>query len=218
MKEKNLLALKASEDVSDFEIANIVSQISMYGIISETVFIDSYETLYNTLHNGKKYDYIYLATHGCETSWGNISGSLNITWIEFAAMVCHSGVTKPGSIFLHSCCRGGLNKVAWEMFACCDKIQFICGPRQSLYPVDIITAFNIFLYNVEVKRTDPVIAAAKVLNATDIRLVCFDRLETTIGVDYHHHCSLVSSEINAAFEKINEKVIPEGLKAPAISL
>lgn len=212
MKEKTLLALKASEDISDFEIANIVSQISMYGIKSETAFIDSYDTLYKTLHSGKQYDYIYLATHGCETSWGNISGSLSVTWIEFAAMVCHSGVTKPGSIFLHSCCRGGLNKVAWEMFACCDKIQFICGPRQSLYPVDIITAFNIFLYNVEVKRTDPVIAAEKVLHATDIRLVCFDRLETTSGVDYHHHCNLVTDEIKAAFEKVMNEKFPEGFE------
>lgn len=105
MQQKTLLALKASEDVSEFEIVNIVSQISMYGIESDTVFIDNYDTLFKTLHSGKQYDYIYLATHGCETSWRNISGSLNITWIEFAAMVCHSEVTKPGSIFLHSCCR-----------------------------------------------------------------------------------------------------------------
>lgn len=98
------------------------------------------------------------------------------------------------------------------MFACCEKIQFICGPRQSLYPVDIITAFNIFLYNVEVKRTDPVIATEKVLNATDIRLVCFDRLDTAIGVDYQYHCNLVSAEIIAAFDKMIDNEINEGIK------
>lgn len=204
MTDKNLLVLKASEDISDLEIANIVSQITLYGIKSDIENIDSYKKLYDVLHSGKKYDYIYLATHGCETSWGNISGTLDISWIDFGALVCHSDVTKPGCIFLHSCCRGGLNKVAWEMFACCEKIHFICGPRQTLYPVDLITAFNLFLYNVEVKRTDAVIAAEKVLKATDIRLVCFDRLETTVSVDYHHHCNLVSSDINNAFDKIEQ--------------
>lgn len=204
-KQKQLLVLKASEDISDMEITNIVSQITMYGIKSVIKTIDSYKTSYNVLHSRKQYDYIYLATHGCETSWGNISGTLDVTWIDFGAMICHSNVTKPGCIFLHSCCRGGLDKVAWEMFACCEKIHFICGPRQSLFPVDIITAFNLFLYNVEVKRTDPVIAAEKVLKATDIRLVCYDRLDTTVSVDYHHHCELVSNDIDTALVKLDEQ-------------
>ena len=68
MENKKLLALKASEDISEFEIQNVVSQISMYGIESEVVTVDNYSALY-TLHSGRQYDYIYLATHGCETSW-----------------------------------------------------------------------------------------------------------------------------------------------------
>ncbi|MBL7933283.1 MAG: hypothetical protein JNL60_15360 [Bacteroidia bacterium] len=153
----------------------------MCRIESEIVKVTDYEALYNALHSGKSYDYIYLATHGREISFGNISGTLDITWLQFAALVCHGEVSKPGCIFLHSCCRGGNEKVAWDMFACCEKIEFVCGPRQKLLPVELVMAFNIFLFNVEVRRTDPVRAAEKVLDATDTRLVCYDRADSTVG-------------------------------------
>ncbi len=159
--------------------------------------------MYNTLYSGIKYDYIYLASHGCETHWGNISGTVNINWISFAALVCSSQVAKPGAIFLHSCCRGGLSQVAYQMFACCPKIEFVCGPRHDIYPVDLVISFNLFLYNIEVKRIDPVRSAEKVLTATDIRLLCSDRIETNSKADYISYCASIEPQIDNAFAEVN---------------
>lgn len=110
-----MLILQASGDIQKAEIMNIVSQIAMYEIEAEMRTVSSYDDLYNTLNSGTKYDYIYLASHGCETHWGNISGTVNVNWTSFAALVCTSGVAKPGAIFLHSCCRGELSQVAYQI-------------------------------------------------------------------------------------------------------
>lgn len=92
--------------------------------------------------------------------------------------------------------------VAWQMFACCYKIEFVCGPRHKVLSVDLITVFNLFLYNVEVKRIDPVRAAEKVLAATDIRLVCYDRIETCSETTYLNYKAEIQEQINAAFDEI----------------
>lgn len=204
-----MLVIKAGNDIADAEIANVVSQLKLYNIEATQNEINSYDSLYKVLHQGNTYDYIYLATHGCETSWGDISGSVSITWIQFAALICSSGVANPGAIFMHSCCRGGLSQVAWQMFACCEKIEFVCGPRNNVYSVDLITAFNLFLYNIEVKRIDPVRAAEKVLLATDIRLVCFDRVETIVEQAYSAHCKVIKEDVDKAFDEIFNIENPE---------
>jgi hypothetical protein len=196
---KKLLVLVASEDIEEAEVKNITSQIELYGISSDRFDIKSKEDLTNALYNGSKYDYIYLATHGCDTTFGNVSGSLDVTWIEFAAMICKSECNKDGTIFLHSCCRGGLNQVAWKMFNCCNHIEFVCGPRNNISPLDLITAFNLFLFHVEVRKLDPVVAADKVRLAIDVRLVCYDRLDTEVEPAYLNHCELIEKEVEEAF-------------------
>lgn len=203
---KRLLALVAADDINEAEITNISSQIALYGITTDRYDITSKQSLKEALNNGNRYDYIYLATHGCDTHWGNISGTLSISWIEFAAQVCMSECINDSAIFMHSCCRGGLNQVAWKMFFCCEKIQFVCGPRHNLTPPDLIIAFNLFLYNLEVRRIDPVVSASKVLSATDIRLVCFDRIETEVEVGYTQHCASIEAEVDKAFEDPEESI------------
>lgn len=200
---KKILILKASEDIESAEISNISSQIEMYGIESDIYTVSSYSELYGVLFRDISYDYIYLASHGCETHWGNVSGTVEITWMQFASLVCASSVAKPGTIFLHSCCRGGISQVAWQMFACCPSIEFVCGPRHNISPVDLITSFNLFLYNVEVRQIDPVRSAEKVLIATDIRLLCSDRVEAATETGYVNYCSMIEKTIDSAFEEIN---------------
>lgn len=199
---KRLLVLKASEDIKKAEIANIVNQIVLYEIESDIYEITSLEDLKKALKNGQKYDYIYLATHGCDKDFGNISGSLNVSWIQFAALICSSECNKPGSIFLHSCCRGGLNQVAWKMFHCCENIEFICGPRNNISPVDLVISFNLFLFHREVRDLDPVVCADKVRQAVDVRLVCYDRLDIEVEPAYMQHCELIADEVSDAFRDL----------------
>lgn len=198
-----MLVLVASDDIAGDEVNNITSQVKLYGIEHKRFNIQSPKDLYAALNSGGAYDYIYLATHGCDVEFGNVSGSLSVTWLQFAAMVCSSGCNKQDAIFLHSCCRGGLSQVAWKMFNCCNKIAYVCGPRNDIRPVDLVTAFNLFLYNVEVRRIDPVVAADKVLSAIDTRLVCYDRLDVEGDVSYLSHCDLIEDDVSKAFEALD---------------
>jgi hypothetical protein len=200
---KRMLVLVASEDVQPEEVNNITSQVKLYGIEHDRFDVHTAQDLYNALNYGYQYDYIYLATHGCDVEFGNVSGSLKVTWLQFAAMVCNSGCNKQDAIFLHSCCRGGLSQVAWKMFNCCNKIAYVCGPRNNISPVDLVTAFNLFLYNVEVRRIDPVVAAEKVLGAIDTRLVCYDRLDAESDAGYINHCELNFDAVQEAFNHID---------------
>ena len=203
--KKRLFILKASEDIDVAELNNIVSQISLYSIDSSIIEVESYSQLYKTLENEGTYDYIYLASHGCEDYWGSISGKLSVTWVEFAALICSCETSNQNTIFFHSCCRGGLSQVAWSMFECCPKIQYVCGPRQNITNLELITAFNLFLFYAEVKRIDPVIAAEKVLRAIDIRIVCFDRVEEIVSVGYQEHCKRIANPMIDAFQEIAKK-------------
>jgi hypothetical protein len=206
MSDKKLLILKASEDIHKLEIENIINQVSIYGVESEMFDIKDYNDLKSALTNGQKYDYVYLATHGCDINFGNISGSLNVTWYDFGALICASNCNKPGSIFLHSCCRGGLNQVAYKMFNCCGNIDYICGPRNNINPIDLIMSFNLFLYFKEVRGLDPVVCAEKVKSSIDIRLVCYDRLDVEAEPAYLNHCELTIDKISEAFTNLPKDI------------
>ena len=185
-KKRSLLIIVASDDIEESELNNISAQAELYDIAVLREDLIKSEDLSTALEKHKEIDYIYLATHGCEDSMGNISGSLTISWADFASSICESQILSEETIFMHSCCRGGLNQVAWRMFYECNKIQFVCGPRSNIISADLLIAFNLFLYNIEMKRIDPVAAAKKVELATDVRLVCFDRIEETSTYGYQH--------------------------------
>jgi len=56
------------------------------------------------------------------------------------------------------------------------------------------------LFLVEVRGLDPVIAADKVREAVDIRLVCYDRLDKECNHNYISHCERIQSEVDEAVE------------------
>lgn len=201
---KKLLILQASEDISDAEVLNIASQADMYGVKSTINKIKTRDDLRQALHTGTQYDYIYLCTHGDNECFGNSTGTLNMTWLEFGVTVCSANCTTKDSIFMLSCCRGGLNQVAYDMFLTCGKIQYLCGPRQNVRPVDLVIGFNIFLYNIEVRRMDPIVAAQKVLQATDIRFKCFDRMETETEVGFIEYRQSVDQRLDQLWEQEEE--------------
>lgn len=74
-------------------------------------------------------------------------------------------------------------QVAYTLFWNCTHISYVLGPRQSLSSVDMHICFGIFLYNVEIKNNDPVVACEKIKCATDQRFSCYDRQEEEINIE-----------------------------------
>lgn len=210
---KNILILRAC-GLSDEkqECDNIKSQAELYNLEIHDYCPKDNNELIEILNKGIFYDYIYLSSHGSESGFGNETGTIDYTWFDFGVELCSSMCMKEDCIILLSCCRGGLNQVAYDLFYCCTKIAYIVGPRQSLFPHDMLISFNILLYNLEHRNVDPIVACEKIKLGTDIRFVCFDRLETEAETGYlmrvREYEKEWIEELNEAKQKANEPLVP----------
>ena len=74
-------------------------------------------------------------------------------------------------------------QVAYTLFYNCGHISYVLGPRQSLPSTDMHICFGIFLYNLEVRKIDPVVACERIKYATDQRFSCYDRQEEELNID-----------------------------------
>jgi hypothetical protein len=158
----------------------------------KVVCIKDYESLEKALKSNGKFDYIYLSTHGGSNGFCNETKTLNVRWLEFGELICSTECLKEESILLLSCCRGGLNEVAYDMFWNCLKIEYVVGARQSLASSDLLIGFHLLLYNLEHRGIDPIVACDKVLKGTEIRFKCFDRMETESDPAYLERCKFLN--------------------------
>ena len=220
MERKNILILRACGVAGEAEECdNIKCQSKLYGLEVDDFCPKTNAELSEILFQGKQYNYIYLSSHGNSTQFGSRDGLIGFSWLDFGSMLCESMVMKEDCIVLLSCCRGGLNQVAYDLFYCCGKIAYVVGPRQSLYPHDMLIGFNILLYNLVHRGVDPIVACEKIKLGTDIRFVCFDKLETESDANYKMHISEYEREwiesINRAKEVANEPIIdpPKEIRA-----
>jgi len=190
------------------ECLNIKTQAELYGIQVYDECPKTTDELINLLNRGIKYDYIYLSAHGNEEGFVNEDETIDLTWMDFGSELCSAMCMNDDCIVLLSCCRGGLNQVAFDLFYCCGKIAYVVGPRQSLYPHDMLIGFNILLYNLEHRGVDPIVACDKIKLGTDVRFVCFDRLETETEPAFLLHIKQYTDtelrQVNEAKEKANE--------------
>lgn len=190
---KTMLLIKAcGVEGEKAECENIKTQAEMYGIRVYDECPKSNIELIALLNREIKYDYIYLSAHGNEYCFANEDSTIDISWMRFGTELCNSMCMNDDCIVLLSCCRGGLNRVAYDLFYCCPKVAYVVGPRQSLYPHDMLIGFNILLYNIEHREIDPVVACEKIKQGTDIRFVCFDKLETETEPGYIMHVNSYS--------------------------
>jgi len=180
---KNLLILKSHHDICGNEVGLITHQSGFLNIdvTEETIFntetMKEVFTKYKEIN--RKFDFIYLCTHGSATGF-DIDMGLGLstmTWADFGQIVCESQVLNDDTIFLLACCRGGLFRVATDMLAVCNSINYVCGATWKLKSSDIATGFTVFLYSLIFKKSEPSYAAKKASLATDYTFVCYDRSE-----------------------------------------
>lgn len=160
------------------ECKNIASLCELYDLEVKDYCPKNHKELYDALYSGDQYDYIYLSSHGDEQGFANEDGKISISWNVFSHLLCGSNCMNDDCIIYLSCCRGGLHNVAYELLYNCQKISYIVGPRQSLASSEMLISFSILLFNIETRMIDPIVACEKIKLATDLRFICFDRLET----------------------------------------
>ena len=185
---KRILVLKAcgiSEEIH--ESIGICAQAQLYGIEPVCKCVRDNEELEKILYSNGLFDYIYLSAHGCSEGFASEDENVNMSWQKLAMLLCNSKCMNEDSILMLSCCRGGLMEVAYDIFLTCQQICYVLGPRQSLTSADMHICFGIFLYNMEIRGVDPVVACEKIKLATDQRFSCYDRQEESISLENYNY-------------------------------
>lgn len=181
--KKRILVLKACGSFDEpHECNGICEQAQLYGIEHVCKCVHDNDELKEILFANGQYDYIYLSAHGNSEGFASEDGKVDMSWRKLAMLLCNSNCMNEDSILMLSCCRGGLMEVAYDIFLTCQKICYVLGPRQSLTSADMHICFGIFLYNMEVRHVDPVVACEKIRLATDQRFSCYDRQEESISL------------------------------------
>ena len=180
---KRILILKACGSSDEpHECNGICEQAQLYGIESVCKCVRDNEELGKILYSNGLFDYIYLSAHGNHEGFASEDEKVNMSWQKLAMLLCKSKCMNEDSILMLSCCRGGLMEIAYDIFLTCQQINYVLGPRQSLTSADMHICFGIFLYNMEVRGVDPVVACEKIKLATDQRFSCYDRQEESIDL------------------------------------
>lgn len=189
---KYLLILKAHHEICGDEVGLIKHQSQSLNITVMEEEINDEKTMSNVFQKyktqGVQFDFVYLCTHADGVAFEIKMGidKSEMTWSSFGQIVCESGVLNYNTVFLLACCRGGLFKVATDMFAVCCKINFICGVKWTVKAADLATGFVVFLYNMQHKKAEPLYAAQKATLATDYSFVCHDRAEIESHPQFEH--------------------------------
>lgn len=177
MKKRILVIEACGNSDEPHECNGICEQAQLYEIESVCKKVKDNKELEIILSSNGQFDYIYLSAHGCAESFASEDKQVDMKWEEFASLLCKNHCINDDSILMLSCCRGGLMQVAYTLFQCCSQICYVLGPRQSLTSADMHICFGIFMYNIEIRGIDPVVACEKIKNATDQRFSCYDREE-----------------------------------------
>jgi hypothetical protein len=180
MDKMNLMILCAQSDPCDEELKLIEAVGNLLGMNICKTTLKKEEDLKKTLcgKNNELWDYVYLATHANIYGFGDAdSCGLNLKWTKFAQVICEADCLAQGAKLFLGCCRGGLKGVADRMFDNCNQIDYICGPRWTLKPADIATAFHVFIYNLEVRSEQPSVAVNRASLAVGYDFFCYDRAE-----------------------------------------
>lgn len=180
-----LRACSCSDEPHEYN--GICEQVQLYGIESVCKCVKDNECLENILYSHGFFEYIYLSAHGDSEGFTSEDEKVNMSRKRLAMLMCQSKCMNEDCILMLSCCRGGLMEVAYDIFLTCQQICYVLGPRQSLTSADMHICFGIFLYNMEIRGVDPVVACKKIKLATDQRFSCYDRQEEGISLENYSY-------------------------------
>jgi hypothetical protein len=185
---KTLLILRASKDICDVEVSQIETIAKMHDMETIVHVVAASDSLAKLADYKKQFAYVYLATHANPVGFGDDgSAGYFVTWYDFAQTICPIDILAHNAVFLLACCRGGVRQVSYDIFAGCDKIQFVCGARWQLTAPDLTAGFHAFIYNMERRRLQPDQAAKRASEATGYDFLCYDRVEIERTPEFQQH-------------------------------
>lgn len=201
---KRMLLVKASNDVCSTEVSHIEKICDMFSIGHAVIDLFSFDQFIKEAQALERFDYLYLGAHANQYSFGESDGSTFYKWNDFATVLCTADCLNPESVLLLGCCRGGLKMVAMSMFLACGKIDYVAGPRWTVTPQDITTAFHVFLYNLAIRREQPSTAANRSSQATGYDFYYYDRVEIEDSVS----SEMMIQDIVKSLEQADGEPVP----------
>jgi len=201
-RNKKLLFIRISDDISDITEGAIYCKSALHKIEFESIKFTSAIELEKHL-DGKQYDYIYFAGHGNIYCLGE-SNICKLYWEQIAEIICNKKCLYENAIIMLYCCKGGLNDIAYKLFANCDSIEYVCGVKQNVLSIDLLVGFNVFLYNIGHRAIDPILSAQRATLATEVRFECFSRSEAESNLTYLYEYKNKYNHNNTDVENCSE--------------
>lgn len=175
MPKQMLLIRTDSEQIPDDHVEAFTKMAKQLNIDITLKDITSLDELESCLTGSNKY--VCFAGHGNASSFGD-NKNLSIEWSKIAELLCQKGCFVHNAKILLYCCFGGLEQVSCSLMDSCPKLDFIIGCKTEINSIDMLNAFNIFLYNIERNHhVGDETAAHRALYATGISLRHFSRNE-----------------------------------------
>jgi hypothetical protein len=161
-----LLFIRADrEQIPDEHVEAFGKMCEINGVRFKHIDIKSQDELKGCLNGNFKY--ICFAGHGNSLVFGDES-DFEIDWAALGQILCSSNCFTFHANILLYCCEGGLFEVGCTLIESCPKLDFIIGAKHKQNSIDLLNAFNIFIYNIQIKNLTDEEAAHKAFQATEI--------------------------------------------------
>ena len=169
-----MLFIHATKDYSAESVASIQKVSELLDVGFEKIEMSSLQDLKSL---SGKFDFIFLATHACPSSFGESSGSPSFRWADFSLMLCETKLLHENGKLILGCCNGGLKHIALVIFQTCPQIVEVCGPRCETYVPEVSLGVHTFLYNSLFKGETAEVAASRASTAIGASFPIFNRYD-----------------------------------------
>ncbi len=193
---KDLIFIRADQiAIPDSDVDAFQHMCYAYGVDLKRKEVKSEDDIEDALSGIFKY--ICFAGHGDECSFGNES-DLSLSWDRIGEIICQKNCLHHNGIVILFCCKGGLTEVGCKLIESCPNLDFIVGVPENENSLGLLTAYSIFIYNLEINRLDEEESIHRAICGTGIKIEHFYRGHR--DAETGEYKCLKCEELNAGME------------------
>lgn len=171
--DPRLLIVKTSSDVDRCETTLVEALAGMWRMPMEVFDLTTLDDLTRLSELEGPWSVVYVCGHGDGDVIGDADGPREFRWMDVSAALCEI-LAEDAWVFL-ACCRGGLDRVAYQLFAECGNLRYVFGPSWEATPKQLAVAFHVLIHNCVDEGREPTRAAHRASEAIDLTIRSFDR-------------------------------------------
>lgn len=158
-----------------------------YGIEVYDAAINEREDLRTVLVQSRGISYLYLSANAKFDGFASKTKNIRMSWLQFGSWLSSNRCLAGEATVLFPSTNGALYQAAFDLFYSCPQISYVIGPPSDTVIQELAVLFEMLLFGIEYRNTDPFISAQRATNSTDVQLMCFERMRTQTGYGFLEH-------------------------------